>query len=89
MPNTYKVCWAGDLVPIRNAKTTVTFVSRSELPLPSPDYLHIHATCAKVANLSGAGDYIDKVLRDLEDIQVLSEDGAFAELLEHALLPLD
>ena len=70
--------------------TTVTFTSRDpeKLPLPSPEYLAIHAACARVAHLSGAGEHIDKVLRELEDNKVLSKDGASAEALEHALLPL-
>ena len=57
------------------------------LPLPSPEYLKIHATCAKIATMSGAGEYIDKILKGLEDTKVLSEDGASAELLEHLLTP--
>jgi hypothetical protein len=86
--NTYNVRWRNNWRGIRSAMTTVTFASQEGLPPPSPDYLRIHASCAKVANLSGAGDYIDKILSDLENIQVLSRDGVSAELLEHALLPL-
>jgi len=71
-------------------KTTVTFTTPDlqNLPLPSPEYLKIHAACARVAHLSGAGEHIDQVLRELEDTKVLSKDGASAEALEHALLPL-
>ena len=58
------------------------------LPLPSPEYLQIHAACAKVAHLSGAAEHMDKILRELEDIRVLSKDGASAEALEYALFPL-
>jgi hypothetical protein len=57
------------------------------LPLPSPEYPQVHAACAKVAHLSGAAD-MDKILRELEDIRVLSKDGASAEALEYALFPL-
>ena len=39
-----------------------------DLPLPNPIYLSIHATCCRVAHLSGAGEYIEKILEDLEDI---------------------
>lgn len=67
----------------------MTFTTEDEkLPLPSPEYLNIHAACARVAHLSGAGEHIDKVLRDLEHTLVLSKDGASAEALEYALLPL-
>jgi hypothetical protein len=71
-------------------KSTVTFRTPdpNKLPLPSPEYLNIHAACARVAHLSGAGEHIDKVLRELEDTKVLSQDGASAEALEYALLPL-
>ena len=57
-----------------------------KLPLPSPTYLKIHAACARVANLSGAGEYLDRILWDLEYAEVLCDDGSSAELLEHALL---
>ncbi|KAF8810920.1 hypothetical protein BYT27DRAFT_7185242 [Phlegmacium glaucopus] len=71
-------------------KPTVTFTTPDEdkLPVPSSEYLAIHAACAKVAHLSGAGEHIDKILREMEDTKVLSKDGASAEILEHALLPL-
>jgi hypothetical protein len=56
------------------------------LPLPKPAYLHIHAKCAKIAHLSGASEYIEKVLRDLEEICVLAEDGGSSQLLHEAIL---
>ena len=66
----------------------VTFSSPDpeKLPLPKPAYLHIHAMCAKVAHLSGASEYIERVLRDLEEICVLAEDGASSHLLNEAIL---
>jgi hypothetical protein len=54
-------------------------------PVPSPTYLAIHAACAKVAHLSGAGECIDKFYRDLEDSQTLDPDGGSADMLEHAI----
>jgi hypothetical protein len=59
--------------------------SDPHLPLPNPRYLELHAAAAKVAHLSGAADYIEKTLRDLETVRVLSEDGSSAELLKSAL----
>ncbi|KAF9240958.1 hypothetical protein BU15DRAFT_61265 [Melanogaster broomeanus] len=92
IPDKYNICWSEDwLRRASDALSTVQFTTPDpeEFSLPSPTYLHIHAACAKVAKLSGAGDYyIDKLSRDLEEIRVLSEDGSSAELLEHALLPL-
>ncbi|RPD55394.1 hypothetical protein L227DRAFT_510242, partial [Lentinus tigrinus ALCF2SS1-6] len=63
----------------------VTFTSRYNLPLPSPKYLRIHAACCRIAHLSGAVEYLDKVYRDREDLGVLAEDGASAPVLSHLL----
>ena len=54
------------------------------LPLPDPCYLALHAACAQVVHLSGARDYIDKVLSDLEEIGVLVRDGSL-DVLHNAL----
>ena len=71
----------------RNIPTTVTFTTPDpeKLPLPSPDYLRLHAAAARVAHLSGAGEYINKILRDMEKTRVLSNDGSSALLLTAAL----
>jgi hypothetical protein len=58
------------------------------LPVPSRDYLDLHAACCRVANLSAASEYIDTIFREMEDIQVLSQDGTSAEALKYALWPL-
>ncbi|KAF8631481.1 hypothetical protein AX17_005084 [Amanita inopinata Kibby_2008] len=89
-PNTYKLRAPKSGYILSNYKSTVTFSSPDlkKLPLPSPEYLKIHAVCARVAHLSGAGEYIDKISREIEYTKVLSKDGASAEALEHALLPL-
>jgi len=55
------------------------------LPLPNPIYLKIHASCCRIAHLSGAGEYMDKTLEDLEEMRVLSKDGTSAHLLAFAL----
>ncbi|THH27076.1 hypothetical protein EUX98_g7114 [Antrodiella citrinella] len=58
-----------------------------KLPLPSPELLLLHATCAEVAHLSGTTAYMDKNdLKIEEDADVLAEDGGSAELLQHAIL---
>ncbi|TDL24412.1 hypothetical protein BD410DRAFT_766854 [Rickenella mellea] len=57
-----------------------------ELPVPSPTYLDFHAACAKVANLSGAAEFIDRLDRAIDDITTtLDPNGASTETLEHAL----
>ncbi|KAH8801243.1 hypothetical protein DL96DRAFT_1635691 [Flagelloscypha sp. PMI_526] len=65
----------------------VTFTTPDpiNLPLPSPDLLTLHGVCAKVAHLSGAGEYVDGVLEDLEHLDVLATDGTSFDLLYHAL----
>jgi hypothetical protein len=40
---------------------------------PLPRLLAIHRACCLIMHLSGAGEYIDKVLRDMEDISVRSD----------------
>ena len=76
-------------VYLSRCRTLVKFTTEDpeNLPLPSPEYLKIHAACAKIAHMSGAGEYIDQILEELEDAKVLSEDGASAELLKHLLTP--
>lgn len=65
---------------------TALFTSKDKkLPLPDPRYLRMHATCAKVAHLSGAAEYIDVIFRDMEDTRVLATNGSSAELLSYAL----
>lgn len=66
---------------------TVTFMSLDpeRLPLPSPLYLRLHAAAARVAHLSGAREYVNKILLDMEETKVLSSDGSSALLLTEAL----
>ena len=58
-----------------------------DLLLPNPVYLRIHAACCRVAHLSGAGEYVDKILDDVEDTRVLSKDGSSAHILSFVLQP--
>ena len=67
----------------------VTFSSNDNgLVLPDPRLLPLHATCVRVAHLSGAAEAFNKVERDLEDAIVLAFDGSSAHLLDHLLAPL-
>lgn len=54
-------------------------------PLPSPELLALHATCAKVANLSGAAEYLEKFDHDLDHSEVFMPNGDSAELLDLAI----
>ena len=66
----------------------VTF-SRSDdrLELPDPQLLALHATCARVAHMSGAAEAFDEVEREVEDTRVLASNGSSAHLLDHLLTP--
>jgi len=86
--NTYNIC-ATEQAHLWTCKPNpIEFKSAyPDLPLPNPTYLRIHAACCRVAHLSGAGEYMDKILEDLEDIRVLSKDGSSAHILSFALQP--
>ncbi|KAH9918691.1 hypothetical protein B0H21DRAFT_238900 [Amylocystis lapponica] len=70
---------------VQHVSNPITLTTRDDIPLPSPVYLALHATCARVAHLSGAGRYVDRILRDVECIPVLANDGSSAEVLNYAL----
>ena len=72
---------------IPNVPPEVTFTSSDPLvyPYPSQELLKLHAACAKVAHLSGAGEYIDNLDRDADDMDVLATDGSSSAVLTHAL----
>lgn len=57
-----------------------------DFPLPDPCYLALHAACAQVSHLSGAREYTEHDLRDLEEMRALAKDGSFASALKFALL---
>ena len=44
--------------------------------LPHPRLLAVHAALAEIAELSAAGSYVEKILREADEIQVLSPDGS-------------
>ena len=67
------------------AKVTFTSSDPTGLPVPSSELLALHAACAKVAHLSGAGEQIDKFDRDLDDLGILALDGSSSSILSHAL----
>jgi hypothetical protein len=57
-------------------------------PVPSAEYLGLHAACAKVAHLSGAGECIDRFSEGWKDGQTLDPNGGSADVLEQALFEL-
>ena len=84
-PHTYRVI---TLFPFRLDTTfpsEVTFTSHYGLPLPSPKYLRMHAACGRIAYMSGAAQYINKIYRDKNELPVLAEDGSSAPVLGYFL----
>jgi hypothetical protein len=65
----------------------VTFSTPNQetLPVPSPDYLVLHAACAKIAHMSGPAEHIDRIQRYEDLIRVLANDVSSAYVLENAL----
>jgi hypothetical protein len=64
----------------------ITLPTNRSLPAPDPRYLKLHAASAQVAHLSGAGEYIDNILRDMETTRVLAKDGSSSDPLNFRLL---
>ncbi|KAI9774096.1 MAG: hypothetical protein M1840_005189 [Geoglossum simile] len=53
----------------QNQRGRVEFTSATMTDLPDRGLLALHRACALIVGLSGAGEYMDKVLRDSEDIR--------------------
>lgn len=52
--------------------------SEGKYALPDPALLQAHATIAKIVHACRMAEYVEKILRDLEDIGVMAEDGSTA-----------
>ncbi|KAJ3929362.1 MAG: hypothetical protein NXY57DRAFT_963689 [Lentinula lateritia] len=48
-------------------------------------HFSLSMSCAKVAHLSGAGEYIDRVQKYFDRLEVLAEDGGSSDVIFHAL----
>ncbi|KAF8877656.1 hypothetical protein CPB84DRAFT_1794761 [Gymnopilus junonius] len=85
-PHHYRIATTDEGV-IAGFSRDIVFTTPDEerLPVPDPRYLALHAACARVAHLSGAGEYIDEVLCDLETTGVLAPHGN-SDVLYHALV---
>lgn len=81
-PNSYVIV----TVPFREPQTpVVTFTTNTDLPLPDPRYLKLHAAVCRIAHMSGAAEYLETYDRKLERIMVLAQDGTSADVLSHRL----
>jgi hypothetical protein len=65
MENTYAIRAIEDCYLYSFKANPITFQTETDLPLPNPDYLRIHAACCRVAHLSGASEHMDEILEDL------------------------
>ncbi|EJU02791.1 hypothetical protein DACRYDRAFT_106847 [Dacryopinax primogenitus] len=83
--NQYRLCKCDDSLVLGTIRTPVTFTTTDPAtqPVLNPEFLRLHATCARVAHLSGAGEYIDHILRwaeSVEDVRALDEPHALQYL---------
>lgn len=85
--HTYRICSTHDRF-IRDLPRTVTFTKYANFDLPDSRYIKMHATCCRVAHMSGAVGYLDDIMDDLDEgrSKVLSEDGSGGRILDFALL---
>ncbi|KAF9643386.1 hypothetical protein BDM02DRAFT_3273075 [Thelephora ganbajun] len=100
-PNRYEICFFNvtigryiRAISIRpetsgpNAKMVDNFSSDWEgAPPPDPKLLALHATCARVAHMSGAAEFLDDLERQAEETDVLAFDGSSAHLLSGLISP--
>ncbi|KAF9643148.1 hypothetical protein BDM02DRAFT_3104817 [Thelephora ganbajun] len=100
-PNCYKVCFSdvtigrfirrNSILPETSgpdASMLVKFSPNCEgAPPPDPQLLALHATCARVAHMSGAAEFLDELERKAEETNVLAFDGSSAYLLSSLMSP--
>ena len=63
----------------------LTDATNGNIPLPDRRYFQLNDVCARIAHLSGAGEVVEQLFRDMEDVKVLAEDGGSNHLLSLAL----
>ncbi|KAK0207397.1 hypothetical protein IW262DRAFT_1420037 [Armillaria fumosa] len=66
-------------------QVTFTTSDSEQLPVPYVVLLALHATCARVAHLSGEAKHIDKLDHDADNLGILAPDGSSAEVLSSTL----
>ena len=86
--HTYKVCtlYPG-FVSVQSLPhpRIVTFSTTTDLPLPDPRYLKLHAVVCRVAHLSGVAEYLDRYDSEQDERNYLACDGSSAEYLNSRL----
>jgi len=64
--NTYKIqATDSALLKLCEEKDRITKLTSTstDMPVPNPDYLGLHAACCRVAHMSGAGEYRQAIRR--------------------------
>ncbi|KAJ7079990.1 hypothetical protein B0H15DRAFT_491914 [Mycena belliarum] len=97
VPNKYNVVFAlgglaGGYQGLKAQVELKNFANRfktavEDLPLPDPRLLALHAVCARVAYMAGAGEILDEYETKIEETRMLAQDGTSADLLDVALSP--
>ncbi len=70
LPNRYSIKTTEPFLPMLPITRDLFVTSNHNIDPPMPRLLAIHRACCLIMHLSGAGDYIDKVLRDMEDVNI-------------------
>ena len=70
----------------RDAIEFKNYSSEPEVKMPSKRYLKLHASCARIAHLSGAANIVEKWDRESDESHVLASDGSQVHVLEYALM---
>jgi hypothetical protein len=63
----------------------ITFLTDTDIPAPNPQFLTLHAACARVLHTAGLAKEAENLIEDWSETQVLSEGGSSVDLLAHAL----
>jgi hypothetical protein len=85
-PNVYRPGAVDDMF-LEGLPNEIEMTSNEDtFPVLDLRYIKLHAACARVAHMSGAGEYIDKLQRDMDRISILAEDGSSAHFLSESLL---
>ena len=83
--NTYKVLTWGKVAPRLGLPKTVKLFTQTDVPLPNPSYLALHAAVCKLVWASARAEELTAVLDDLEEVTLLAEDGSSANLINIAI----
>ncbi|KAF8902923.1 hypothetical protein CPB84DRAFT_1775216 [Gymnopilus junonius] len=78
IPNQYRMGAANQFTQLMDVQPIVTFTTPDAVnfPLPNPQYLKIHAACARIAFFSGVGKHINDIFTGVERQLVSGSDSS-------------